>query len=190
MLPGQFPGPPRRRSISPVTVLLLVLASAGALICLVPLVSIGLGVFRAYRFFSSHGMGQLTGRGRSRSYRTLAESLPDSHRAAGDLSAMSHKAVMTVNENKLYNDREGHFKGYLEFGYVYKLLEDPIIHSSESGSLSTLVAPNHLYFADFKRLKLGQRIFFEEIPTNNLPTEKNAFYSADPYLFVRPVAVR
>ena len=61
---------------------------------------------------------------------------------------------------------------------------------SESGAFGTRVAPSHIYFADFRRLKVGQRIVFEEIPTNNLPTVNLTRYGTDPYLLVRPVAVR
>jgi hypothetical protein len=128
-------------------------------------------------------------------YRTRAESIPASRQASKDLVDLSHSEVLTVSKNEPERDPSGGFKGYLDFGYTHSASHSfnyGFASGSSSGShtFSTVIAPNHLYFAEFRRFKVGQKIVFEEIPTNNLPKEELSIYTPDPYLIVRPVAAK
>ncbi|MDR3692288.1 MAG: hypothetical protein P4L46_23095 [Fimbriimonas sp.] len=173
----------------------VIAVAAVGLVGLVLLGTIGLVLVRAYGARSQKPAESWQTNPWSSQYRTLADSLPASRIAAKALVELSHRAIVRVSENHADKDSSGYFKGYLEFGYSYASARgfdvgNASYSGSESGSFSTLVAPNHMFFSDFRRVKVGQRIVFKEIRTNNLPTLKLTQYNADPYLFVRPVAVQ
>ena len=196
MQPGQSPTPQpfRRSGIAPLTVVIIVVA----VVALSGLILVGIIGYLVLRTSQSRSQVPVTMAQMKQAlglYPSLKESLPASRAAAKRLVELSHKDIVRVSKNETYNDTSGDFKGYLDFGYRYSSSDgfDVGIASkseSESGSFSTLVAPSHMYFADFRRLRVGQRIEFEEIAANNLPSEKLTQYATDPYLFVRPVAVR
>jgi len=196
MQPVQFPSqqPAGRSGLAPFAVVIVAIVVA-AVLGLVFMGAIAFLMIRNYRSRSHFTVESMLKNPAFRTYHTLAESLPASHASAKDLVEMSHEGTVTVTMCRPYIDPAGYFKGYLEFGCRYVRSHGFNIgfasnKSSESGSFSTELAPNHMYFADYCRLKVGQRIVFEEIPTNYLPTLKLTLYSADPYLFVRPVTIR